>query len=268
MNCLMVLAFGVLLLNAGAGPLGRRTLVLMTIGFATMFLADIVWAMAKVSGEYLPGGLSDAIYLSCYGWLLAAAREQLRGPPSMKSEATAFGNTVIQGLPYVAMLVSFLVLVYFESGEVGTPTTVMTIIIFMLTLLVMLRQGVILRDDALLRERRAAGLVEARYASLIKNSSDVILITDVQGRLRFVSPSAERTFAMHPDVLVGSNLFKLCSEADRGRLAAFLAEVAATYGKAVGPVESGEMPWATCVTLIETGSTDLRASSAGQADPF
>ncbi|MFZ2507107.1 MAG: EAL domain-containing protein, partial [Steroidobacteraceae bacterium] len=237
LNCLMVLAFGVLLLNAGSGPLGRRTLVLLAIGFATMFLADIVWAMSKVSGDYLPGGLSDALYLSCYGWLLAAAREQLRGPPLLNTEASAFGNTAIQALPYIAMLVSFLVLVYFESGQAGKPTTVMTVIIFVLTLLVMMRQGVILRDDARLRERRAAGLVEARYASLIKNSSDVIMITDVQGRLRFVSPSAERTFSMHPDVLVGNNLFQLCSEGDRDRLAAFLGEVAVTFGKSVGPVE-------------------------------
>ncbi|MSQ92798.1 MAG: PAS domain S-box protein [Gammaproteobacteria bacterium] len=237
LNCIMVLAFGVLLLNSGAGPLGRRTLMLMTLGFSTMFLADIVWAMSKVTGEYLPGGLSDSIYLSCYVWLVAAAREQLRGPPPLNDETSAFGNTVIQGLPYIAMLVSFLVLVYFESGEVGKPTTVMTVIIFVLTLLVMLCQGVILRDDASLRERRAAGLVEARDASLIQNSSDVIMITDVQGRLHFVSPSAERTFSMHPDILIGSNLFKLCSEADRDRLAAVLSEVSATYGKAVGPVE-------------------------------
>jgi diguanylate cyclase (GGDEF)-like protein/PAS domain S-box-containing protein len=237
LNCLMVLAFGVLLLNAGAGPLGRRTLMLMTLGFSTMFLADIVWAMAKVTGDYLPGGLSDAIYLSCYSWLVAAAREQLRGPPPMKTEASVFGNAVIQGLPYIAMLVSFLVLVYFQSDQSGNPTTIMTVVIFVLTLLVMLRQGVILRDDASLRERRAAGLVEARYASLIKNSSDVIVITDMQGRLRFVSPSAERTFSMHPDVLVGSSLFKLCSEGDRDRLSAFLGEVTATYGKAVGPLE-------------------------------
>jgi diguanylate cyclase (GGDEF)-like protein/PAS domain S-box-containing protein len=263
LNCLMVLAFGVLLLNAGAGPLGRRTLILMTIGFSTMFLGDIVWAMSKVGGNYLPGGLSDVIYLSCYVWLVAAAREQLRGPPPMNTEATAFGNAVIQGLPYVAMLVSFLVLVYFESDEIGKPTTVMTVVIFVLTLLVMLRQGSILRDDALLRERRAAGLVEARYASLIKNSSDVIMITDVAGRLRFVSPSAERTFSMHPEILVGSSLLKLCAEADRERLTAFLGEVAATYGKAVGPVEVAVGSGARRYTLECVGSNLLDDPAVG-----
>jgi len=201
--------------------------LLLTIGFSAMQLADIVWAMAKVSGTYLPGGMSDAIYLSCYGWLIAAAREQLRGAPLQRQEATAAGNVLVQGMPYVAMLMSFLVLVYVESSSMSSPATAMTVIIFALTLLVMLRQGVMSRDDALVRERRAAGIVEARYASLIKNASDVIMIADVDGRLRFASPAAERTFGVNPDDLVGRNLLDLWGEADRERLAAFLAEVAA-----------------------------------------
>ncbi|MGH8249280.1 MAG: putative bifunctional diguanylate cyclase/phosphodiesterase [Steroidobacteraceae bacterium] len=236
LNCIMLLAFGVLLMHAGTGPIYRRTLVLLTVGFSTMFLADIVWAMAKVTGSYLPGGLSDAIYLSCYGWLVAAAREQLRGAQAAQPESNAFGGVLMQGMPYVAMLVSFLVLVYLESAA-ASPATAMTVTIFVLTLLVMLRQGVISRDDALLRERRAADIVEARYASLIKNASDVIMISDIDGQLRFASPAAERTFGLHPDDLVGRNLLDLWGEADRERLTAFLAEVAATRGHSVGPVE-------------------------------
>ena len=237
LNCVMLLAFGVLLMHAGAGPIYRRTLVLLTIGFSAMFLADIVWAMSKVSGTYLPGGMSDAIYLSCYGWLGAAAREQLRGEPAVRPAPSALGAALVQGMPYVAMLVSFLVLVYVETSTASSPATAMTVIIFVLTLLVMLRQGVLSRDDALVRERRAANIVEARYASLIKNASDVIMIADVDGRLRFASPAAERTFGMHPDDLVGRNLLDLWGESDRERLAAFLAEVAATRGRSIGPVE-------------------------------
>ena len=87
-------------------------------------------------------------------------------------------------MPYLAMLASFLVLVYLERDAPADPTNSMTVVIFVLTLLIMLRQGVLSRDDALLRERRAVGIVEARYASLIKNASDVIMIVDVDGRLR------------------------------------------------------------------------------------
>jgi len=100
----------------------------------------------------------------------------------------------------------------------------MTITIFVLTALVMVRQGVLLRDDALLRERRAAGLVEARYASLIQDASDVIMITDPEGRLRFASRPLRATFAIHPDDLVGRNLLDLWADGERERLAAFLAE--------------------------------------------
>ncbi len=213
--------------------------------------------MAKITGTYLPGGMSDAIYLSCYAALIAAAREQLRGAPVARQEPTALGGALVQGMPYVAMLVSFLVLVYVESSSMSSPATAMTVIIFALTLLVMLRQGVMSRDDALVRERRAAGIVEARYASLIKNASDVIMIADVDGRLRFASPAAERTFGMHPDDLVGRNLLDLWGEADRERLAAFLAEVASTHGRSIGPVEVVVGNGARRSTLESVGSNLL-----------
>jgi len=238
LNCLMLLAFGVLLMHAGAGPIHRRTLVLLTIGFSAMFLADIVWALSKVTGTYFPGGLSDAIYLTCYGWLIAAAREHLRGAPDGRSTPSAVGSAMIQGMPYVAMLASFLVLVFLEKDAPANPANSMTVIIFVLTLLVMLRQGVISRDDALLRERRAVGIVEARYASLIKNASDVIMIVDIDGRLRFASPAAERTFGIDPDALVGRNLLDLWSESNRERLTGFLAEIAANHGRTIGPFEA------------------------------
>jgi len=167
-----------------------------------MFLADIVWALSKVTGTYFPGGLSDAIYLTCYGWLIAAARQQLRSAPALRGSPSALGSVLIQGMPYVAMLASFLVLVYLETNAPANPANSMTIVIFVLTLLVMLRQGVLSRDDALLRERRAVGLVEARYASLIKNASDVITVLAADGTSLYESPSVERVLgwieSLHP----------------------------------------------------------------------
>ena len=237
LNCVMLLACGVLLMHSGDTPIQRRSLMLLTLGFSSMCVADIVWAMSKVIGTYLPGGLSDAIYLSCYVWLAAAAREQLRGAPQVRRAPGAFSVALMQGMPYIAMTVSFLVLIYVGSSTEATPVNTMTVLIFLLTSLVILRQGVLSRDDARLRERRAAGVVEARYASLIKNASDVIMIADADGKLRFASPSAERTFAMHPDDLVGRNLLDLWPDSDRERLAAFLADVAATRGRSVGPIE-------------------------------
>jgi diguanylate cyclase (GGDEF)-like protein/PAS domain S-box-containing protein len=237
LNCIMLLACGVLLMHSGAAPIQRRALMLLTLGFSLMSLADIVWAMSKVDGSYIPGGVSDVIYLSCYVGLAAAAREQLRGTPAVRRAPSAFSSALVQSMPYIAMMMSFLVLVYVESSTVSSPVNTMTVIIFVLTSLVMVRQGVLSRDDALLRERRAAGIVEARYASLIKNASDVIMISDADGQLQFASPATERTLAIHPDDLVGRNLLDLWADGDRDRLTAFLAEVTATHGRVIGPIE-------------------------------
>ena len=238
LNCITLLACGVLLMHAGAAPVRRRTVMLLTLGFSCMSFADIIWAMSKVQGSYLPGAASDALYLSCYVWLGAAAREHLRGEPNARRPPSALSNAVAHGMPYVAMMISFSVLVYVESSSAASPVNTMTMIIFVLTLLVMVRQGVISRDEALLRERRAAGLVEARYASLIKNATDVIVICSADGQLRFASPAAERTLGVDPEAVVGRNLLDLWTDGDHDRLAAFLAEVAASpRGRVVGPIE-------------------------------
>jgi diguanylate cyclase (GGDEF)-like protein/PAS domain S-box-containing protein len=238
LNCITLLACGVLLMHAGAAPVRRRTVMLLTLGFSCMSFADIIWAMSKVQGSYLPGAASDALYLSCYVWLGAAAREHLRDEPDTRRPPNALSNAVVHGMPYIAMIISFSVLVYVESSSATSPVNTMTVIIFVLTLLVMVRQGVISRDDALLRERRAAGLVEARYASLIKNATDVIVICSADGQLRFASPAAERTLGVDPEAVVGRSLLDLWTDGDRDRLAAFLAEVAASpQGRVVGPIE-------------------------------
>jgi len=235
LNCVLVLTLGVLLLAGADNSTGRRVSLLLSVGFATMLLGDVAWSVAKITGHYLPGDLQDILYVSCYVPLAAAGREQMRlGAGEAESGAT---RAAAQSLPYAAMLAAFLVLVTLTHGDIGSPATVMTIVVFALALLVMVRQALVLREDALTRERRAARLVEARYASLIANASDVIMIVGVDGALRFASPASERTLGLRPEDVGGRNLVDLWSGGDAERLRAFLADVAGTAGEAVGPVE-------------------------------
>ena len=235
LSCVLLLMLGVLLL-AGAGNLsGRRVPLLLSIGFATMFLADILWSVAKISGDYLPGSLQDVLYVACYVPLAAAGREQMRSTTART--ASDASNSLAQSLPYAAMLTAFLVLVSLTRGDIGSPATVMTLVVFGLALLVMVRQALVLREDAVTRERRAARMVEDRYASLIANASDVIMIVGVDGALRFASPASERMLGLRQEDVAGANLLDLWTGDDGERLRAFLAEVAATSGGAVGPVE-------------------------------
>jgi len=233
LDCVMLLMFGVLLLTGA-----RRVPLLLLTGFATQFLGDILWSLAKVRGYYLPGQFQDVLYLCCYAPIACAGREQMRtlGAPVRSLSSTS--DALARSLPYAAMLAAFLVLVYFSRSNIGGPATVMTMVVFTLTLLLMVRQGVVLRGDALVRERKAARFVEDRYASLIANASDVIMIVaPAEGTVRFVSPACERTLGLKPEAMLGRDLKELWSGEDREKLRMFLNEVAAAASGTVGPVE-------------------------------
>ena len=237
LDCIVLLILGVLVLTGAGSAGGWRIPLLLLSGFATMFLADILWSLAKVRGYYLPGGFQDVLYLFCYAPVAAAGRAQMRAIAAPARAMSNSSDTPARALPYAAMLAAFLVLVYFARGDIGGPSTVMTMIVFALTLLFMVRQGVTLRGDALLRERRAARMVEERYASLIANASDVIMIVAPDGALRFVSPACERTLGLKPEEITGKSLPELWVGEDGEKVRLFLAEVAATRSGTVGPVE-------------------------------
>ncbi len=237
LDCITLLMLGVLLLTGAGNAGGQRVPLLILSGFATMFLADILWSLAKVRGYYLPGGLQDVLYISCYVPIAAAGREQMSAIATTARTVSNSSAALARALPHAAMLAAFLVLVYFARGEIGGPATVMTMIVFALTLLLMVRQGVVLRGDALVRERRAARMVEDRYASLIANASDVIMIVGADGMVRFASPAAERTLGLRPEETTGRSLAELWGGEDGERLRLFLAEVVATAAGTVGPIE-------------------------------
>jgi len=237
LDCVVLLILGVLVLTGAGSAGGWRIPLLLLSGFAIMFLGDILWSLAKVRGYYLPGGFQDVLYLSCYVPVAAAGRAQMRAIAAPARTVSNTSDALARSLPYAAMLAAFLVLVYLARGDIRGPSTVMTMIVFALTLLFMVRQGVVLRGDALLRERRAARMVEERYASLIANASDVIMIVAPDGMLRFVSPACERTLGLKPEEITGRSLPELWVGEDGEKVRLFLAEVAATRSGTVGPVE-------------------------------
>src|SRR4029077_13881344 len=138
---------------------------------------------------------------------------------------------------YASMLAAFLVLVYFARGDIAGPTTIMTMIVFALTLLFMVRQSVAWRGAALVRERQAARLVEDRYASLIANAADVIMIVAADGTLRFASPAAARALGLKRELIRGRSVARLGWGEAAEKLRLSLAEVAAPPAGTVGPVE-------------------------------
>jgi diguanylate cyclase (GGDEF)-like protein/PAS domain S-box-containing protein len=260
LDSVVLLLLGVLLLT---GAEGRRVPLWLMAGFATMFLADILWSLAKLGGYYVPGGLQDVLYLACYVPLAAAGRQQMKVSQRPAWAESYNSDAVTRTLPYAAMLTAFLVLVYFTRSDIGGPAGLMTMVVFSLTLLLMVRQSVVLRGDALVREKRAARMVEDRFASLIANASDVIMIVEPDGVLRFVSPACERTLGFTPDEALGKNLLDLWRGADADRLRSLLIDLALSTGGTVGPVEL-EIERGTTSHVLEAVGSNLTADPAVQ----
>jgi len=264
LDCILLLMLGVLVLAGAASPHGLRVPLLLLSGFASMFLGDILWSLAKMRGYYLPGQFQDVAYLCCYLPIAAAAREQRHVSLRPAKRLPTSADVVARSLPYAAMLAAFLVLVYFSRSDIGGPATVMTMLVFALTLLLMLRQGVMLRGDAVRRERRAARLVEARYASLIANAADVIMIVGTDGTVRFASPASERTLGLKAAEITGQVLAELWGREDGDKLRLFIGEVvAAAPTGTVGPVEL-RMERGTQRYVIEGVGRNLTADPAVQ----
>jgi diguanylate cyclase (GGDEF)-like protein/PAS domain S-box-containing protein len=225
LDCLILLLLGVLLLTGDGEARIPRTHLLLASGFALLFLADIIWSLIRIRGVYLPGGWQTVPYLLCYVPVAAAAREQLATAGARLIVKSKRPGVLASSLPSAAMLAAFAVLVYFHRGDIAHPVSPVTTMVFVLLLLFVARQAVVLR------------LTENRYASLVANASDVIMIVTADGVLRFASPACERTLGWKPDALVGKPLPELWGGEDGERLRAFLAEVTASASGTVGPVE-------------------------------
>jgi diguanylate cyclase (GGDEF)-like protein/PAS domain S-box-containing protein len=220
-----LLMFGVLLLTESRTAAGRRVPLLLLSGFATMFLGDIIWSLAKMRGYYVPGGFQDVLYLACYLPMAAAGREQTRAVAMPAPETPHTSGALARSLPYASMAAAFLVLTYLGRGGLGGQATLMIGVVFALTLLLMFRQAVVLR------------MTEEHYASLVANASDVIMIIAADGVVRFASPAATRTLGLKPEEITGKSLPELWGGDDGERLRSFLEEIARTRSGVVGPVE-------------------------------
>lgn len=220
-----LLLFGVLVLTGSNFAGGWRIPLLLLTGFAAMFLGDIIWSLAKVRGYYLPGGVQDVLYLTCYLPMSAAGRAQMRLGTTPEREISGTSGALTRSMPHAAMAAAFLVLIYLSRGGLGGQATLMIGVVFALTLLLMFRQAVVLR------------MAQEHYASLVANASDVIMIVGTDGVVRFASPAATRTLGLKPEEISGKNLAGLWGGEDGERLRSFLEEIARTPSGAVGPVE-------------------------------
>jgi len=71
---------------------------------------------------------------------------------------------------------------------------------------------------------------EEYFRSLIENASDILVVVNADGAIRYIGPSVKRVTGYEPEELVGRNIFDFAHPDDMKRSARDLARAAATRG--------------------------------------
>jgi diguanylate cyclase (GGDEF)-like protein/PAS domain S-box-containing protein len=140
---------------------------------------------------------------------------------------------LITPLPYLAMAVTYGLLIWTAIRPWADPLSGLAVGAAIMTAVVVLRQLIAVRQNV--RLLAEAG-VEARFRSLVQNSSDVILVIRPDGTIKFASPSVARVLRCDPAALLDRPLVDILDSDDRDRASDFLRESARLYGVSA-PVE-------------------------------
>jgi diguanylate cyclase (GGDEF)-like protein/PAS domain S-box-containing protein len=221
-----------------ARPAARSRLALVASGFAALALASGAMAYLALGGNFEPAAV---LYLGwALGWPLVgwtAWRDRDAAPPEeIEPGLPTRASVFVPSVPFaIAVLGAALAGASndFRGALVWIGAAVIVLII-MRQVLALVENISFWRNLEAKIEARTDQLrdSERRFRSLVQNSSDVILVLDVDGTVKYLSPSAKSVLGGDADEIeaVGANPVHLVVEEDRPRLRAAGRELLAKSG--------------------------------------
>jgi diguanylate cyclase (GGDEF)-like protein/PAS domain S-box-containing protein len=222
--------FGILVaLLARLTETPRTVLALLAIGLGLNVAADLTYARLALQQDYVSGTWLDLGYV--LGWVVTGIAAVLQGHVSVRHTASTASAPLrpITFLPYVAIAAVYVLLALSTFGG-GNGDRVLVGGAIVVTALVVGRQIHTARENATLMTVQASAREAARFQVLIKNASDVILVTDPAGRITFATPSAEPLFKREPTALEGASITALLDPAEAPMVMALLGAAAERPG--------------------------------------
>ncbi len=208
---------------------GRIVFLLLMAGIAATLLNDTVSAVIALSGGYRSGGTVDLIPMAAWLFFGASAAAQARFPTRAAATADDAASS-IRFAPYIAVVVGYGSL-FVAALDRRTPTLAGIVAgAIALTATVLLRQIVAVRENVRLSAEGAARKTEARFRTLVQNSSDIIAVVDPDTTIRYQSPSVERVLGYRAEQLNDTKLTALVDPDDVPRVLALAAETSARPG--------------------------------------
>jgi diguanylate cyclase (GGDEF)-like protein/PAS domain S-box-containing protein len=210
------------------GPIDRNfwAFRLLVTGILLSVVADLTFGLVQIEAGGRVASLVDAVYMMVYLLMIASMELYFRRPVPRTAGTEEYQPRLqaLSPLPYVAVAVTFglLLIEAFKPGR--EPVTQLAVGALVITGLVVVRQLLAVRQNVRLLAETSARQSEARFRSLVQHSSDVILVVESDGTIQFVSPSASRVLRYEPERLLGLSLQSLLVIDDRERALHFLRD--------------------------------------------
>jgi diguanylate cyclase (GGDEF)-like protein/PAS domain S-box-containing protein len=213
----------------------RLAFGLLVTAIVSGVVADLAFNLVLIEMGSRTAAWTDLVYLMYYMLRVASAELYWR-QPVRRTERRAEMQPQIQlitPLPYLAMGGTYGLLIWAAIHPWTEPLSGIAVGAVIMTALVVVRQLIAVRQNVRLLAEAGA---EARFRSLVQNSSDVILVVRPDGTVKFASPSVARVLRRDPAALLDRPLVDLLDADDRDRAREFLREAARLYGVSA-PVE-------------------------------
>ncbi|MES3035993.1 MAG: EAL domain-containing protein [Gemmatimonadota bacterium] len=220
LQLLTLVAFGSLYVRIG-GRGSRSGLATFGAGFVLQFLAHGSIAWSHDGGGTVPALLDGTgTLMVLLGMVVGANTTRIAVPPG-RSGSDTLRNSVV---PFVAVFAGSALLL--EAAVRGGQRELTTLITMMLgiTVFVIARQAIVVREDALQSTRQARADSETRFQSLVQHSADLITIIGGTDTIRYASPAITRVFGYHPDAVEGHPLRELVHPDDVVPMLAFMLD--------------------------------------------
>jgi|GEM_PF-806546 diguanylate cyclase (GGDEF)-like protein/PAS domain S-box-containing protein len=263
----LVLLFGMAAM-ALRRPVGidPRALVALVGGLLLMFVADVGYGGLTLAGTFDVQRWPDVGYLSSS--LLMALAGYLQTHPARTRatpESAVLGRWLL-ALPYAGLAAGYgtvIALVLAQGGVSGDLREVLFGAL-VLTLLVFLRQELVLRENSSLLAEQVRRESETRFDALTAHTTDAIVLVDSKGTIVQAAPVVGRVLGVDAARLVGQSIAGLAHADDMDRVRTLVADVVA--GRPVArPVEWRLWDATGHWRQVETIAADLREDpSVGQ----
>ncbi len=109
-----------------------------------------------------------------------------------------------RAIPYLGIASGYSVLFAATRAEWASATGPLLFGAALITLLAVLRQAAVNADDVFRATEQTTRQGEERFRALVQNASDIVMVLDASGMIRYLSPSLRQVLGFRPDDMVGT----------------------------------------------------------------